>query len=65
MSEPKKTFVDPAPPKRGGFWVHKTVEQLAQEQGVKPMSNPKSYFGGWPDDIDDGFDEALAKLRSS
>lgn len=53
------------PEQRSGFWVHKTVQELAEEQGVPPLDNPDKLFGGWPDDVDDGFDEALAKMRSA
>jgi len=38
------------------FWRAKTVEELASEQGVKPVENPNDLLGDfWPEDesIDD------------
>jgi predicted acyl esterase len=45
------------------FWNHKTVAELAREQGVKRITDPTVLLGGWPDDLNDGFDEALAEMR--
>lgn len=44
---------------------HKTVEQLAKEQGIKPFD--ASIFGKyWPADIDEaGYESYLSAVRSS
>jgi len=45
------------------FYAHKTVEQLAEEQGVKPVENLDELIDMWPGDIDDGFEESIDELR--
>ena len=41
-----------------------TIEELADAQGVKPVSNLDSYLGGWPkDEIDDGFEATVRRWR--
>lgn len=40
-----------------------SVEELARMQGVRPIENFDDLLGGWPDDIDDGFEEAVARWR--
>ena len=44
---------------------HKTVEELAKEQGVKPIENVEDLFGGWPGEVDDGFEEWIREERQS
>jgi hypothetical protein len=44
---------------------HKTVEELASEQGVKPIENVEDLFGGWPGEVDDGFEEWIREERQS
>lgn len=46
------------------FWEHHTVEELADAQGVIPVSDPTSLLGGWPGDTDDGFEDWLAASRN-
>lgn len=49
--------------KRDRFWNGLTVEELAKEQGVKHVP-VEELFGGWPpEEINDGFDEAIRKWR--
>lgn len=36
------------------FFIDKTLQQLADSQGVEPLINPKALSGGWPDDEDLG-----------
>lgn len=47
------------------FWKHKTLEQLAREQGVKPLTTLRSPYASafTPEDFE-GFDEALERWRS-
>ena len=39
------------------------LDELAQEQGVKPVENVHTLFGTWPGDVNDGFEEAIDELR--
>jgi hypothetical protein len=42
-----------------------SLEQLAAEQGVKPLSDPRVLIGGWPKDDDlDEFLEEVYRTRS-
>src|SRR5947208_13486144 len=44
------------------FWQTKTVEELAVEQGVKPIENPDELLGDfWPED--ESIDDFLIWLR--
>jgi hypothetical protein len=48
--------------KDSGFWRSKSVEELAAEQGVKPIENVDDLSGDfWP--ADESADEFLAWLR--
>lgn len=47
------------------FWKHKTLEELAEEQGVKPIESVDDLLGGWPGEIDDGFEEWIRAERQS
>jgi len=40
-----------------------TLRELADKQGVKPLSNPRRLFGTWPGERDDGFEQAIQQLR--
>jgi len=40
-----------------------TFEEIAKQQGVGPIEDPSELVGGWPGDIDDGFEEALLMWR--
>ena len=48
-----------------GFWRTKTTEELAAEQGVKPVENIDDLRGGfWPEDESiDEFLEEVYRLR--
>jgi hypothetical protein len=41
------------------FFAGRSIEELAEAQGVKPLSDPKQLVGGWPaeDDLDDFLEE--------
>lgn len=40
-----------------------TFEEIARQQGVEPIEDPSELIGGWPGDVDDGFEEALLAWR--
>jgi hypothetical protein len=49
--------------KSADFWRSKSVEELAREQGVKPVENPEELKGDfWPED--ESIDDFLAWLRA-
>lgn len=49
-------------PPVGDFWQRISLEELARRQGVQPVERFEDLLGGWPEDqIDDGFEEALAR----
>jgi hypothetical protein len=54
------TGVSPAR-KTTPFWNSKTGEELAKEQGVKPINDIKELFGFWPEgaDFNSFFDAAV------
>jgi hypothetical protein len=52
----------PAP---GEFWSDATVEELALVQGVEPVIELSELLGGWPGDIDDGFEDEIEKIRAA
>ncbi len=41
------------------FFSGRSIEELAEAQGVRPLTDPKQLVGGWPadDDLDDFLDE--------
>ncbi len=45
------------------FWESPSLEELAQMQTVKPMSDVRVLFGTWPGEVDDGFEEVIDELR--
>ncbi|MFZ5765305.1 MAG: hypothetical protein ACOY4H_06875 [Thermodesulfobacteriota bacterium] len=47
------------------FWESPSLEELAQVQNVKPVSDVRTLFGTWPGDVNDGFEEAIDELRHS
>jgi hypothetical protein len=48
-----------------GFFAGRTLEQLAQAQGVPPLTNPDVLLGGWPDEDNlDQFLEETYQMRS-
>ena len=48
-----------------GFWESPTLDELAEAQNVKPLSDVKVLFGTWPGETDDGFEESIHELRHS
>ena len=47
------------------FWLTRSFDELATAQGVKPLVDLDRLLGTWPDDVDDGFEESIQKLRQS
>ncbi len=53
----------PKPVDKSSFWEGKSFEELAKEQGVKPIRDISELYGYWPDDED--FDSFLEAVRSA
>ena len=46
------------------FWQPTSLEELARQQGARPVERLEDVTGGWPEDqSDDGFEEALERWR--
>ena len=61
-SRRKETAFSEAKVSTSDFWQTKTVEELAVEQGVKPIENPDDLVGDfWPED--ESIDDFLVWLR--
>jgi hypothetical protein len=52
-------------PLPGDFWQALSFEELAAAQGVGPLTNIDALAGTWPGDVNDGFEEAVHKLRQA
>jgi hypothetical protein len=52
----------PPPPQPGGFWQHKSLEELAAEQGVRPVEDLGALRADfWP--ADESADAVMAQVR--
>ncbi|HYO12308.1 MAG TPA: hypothetical protein VE685_03820 [Thermoanaerobaculia bacterium] len=52
--------------RRGEFWERRSVEELARLQGTGPVESIEDLMGGWPpEEVDDGFEEAVLRWRRS
>ncbi len=40
-----------------------TFEEVAALQGVGPIEDPNELVGGWPGEVDDGFEDAVLAWR--
>ncbi len=47
----------------GNFWRAMSFEELAAAQGVGPLIDIDALIGTWPGDVNDGFEEAVRRLR--
>ncbi len=45
------------------FWYSPSLDELAEAQGVGPITDIAILFGSWPGELDDGFEEAVQELR--
>jgi len=45
------------------FWQSPTLEELAESQRVRPLTDARVLFGTWPGEDDDGFESAVDDLR--
>lgn len=45
------------------FWDSPTIEELAESQNVKLMTNVRALFGIWSGEEDNGFEVAIDELR--
>ncbi|WJI23523.1 hypothetical protein MZ909_09895 [Thermosynechococcus sp. B0] len=52
-----------APAEVYDFWTSRTLEELAQMQGVQPVANLATLYGTWPGERNDGFEEFIQELR--
>lgn len=52
-------------PLPGDFWQALSFEELAAAQGVGPMIDIEAVIGTWPGDVDDGFENAVHRLRQA
>lgn len=40
-----------------------TFDEIAALQGIGPIEDPSELVGGWPGEVDDGFEEAVLAWR--
>lgn len=40
-----------------------TFDEIAALQGIGPIEDPNELAGGWPGEVDDGFEEAVLAWR--
>jgi hypothetical protein len=45
------------------FWESPSLDELAQAQNVRPLSDVRALFGTWPGEEEDGFEEIIDELR--
>ena len=57
--------VEHVPALSQSFWDSPTLENLAQSQDVRPMTDLQALAGTWPGEVDDGFEKAIDDLRHS
>lgn len=46
-----------------GFWETPSIGELTRYQKVLPITNVEALFGTWPGEENDGFEDAIDKLR--
>ncbi|MCI0631874.1 MAG: hypothetical protein L0Y44_14610 [Phycisphaerales bacterium] len=70
LPEGTRVSVEPvnqsSPPGSGDFWRKKTLQEIMDEQGIKPIRSIDDLAGGWPEDeLDDGFEEQVRRWRDA
>ncbi len=64
--EPLRPVEQRESPSHDEFWRDRTLDEVAAEQGVKPVTDLDEARGGWPkDELDDGFEQAVASWREA
>lgn len=53
----------PKIPLESDFWHSSRLEELAEAQGVTPITDVRIFFGTWPGEPDDGFEALIDELR--
>jgi hypothetical protein len=61
-----KVRIEPLLSLNTGFWQACSLEELAQRQGVPPLTTGEEILGQWPqDELNDGFEDAVHQWRQS
>ena len=62
---PKKRTKKKMPERNGDFWKHKTIEEIAAEQGIGPVTDLDKIIGGGKDlwASDEELDRFLEDIR--
>jgi hypothetical protein len=56
--------VEPVNAPMGDFWHPLSLDELAEQQGVKPIESLDDLAGGWPEsELNDGFEDAVVQWR--
>jgi hypothetical protein len=50
-------------PAKGSFFAPQTIDEMAREQGVHPLTDTGILAGAWPEDVD--IDAFLKKIYDS
>lgn len=58
-------FLPSGAPLPGDFWQALSFEELAEGQGVGPLTDIDALVGVWPGDVNDNFEESVHKLRQA
>jgi hypothetical protein len=45
------------------FWESPSLDDLAQAQNVMSVMDAEALLGGWPGDVDDGFEDEILRIR--
>ena len=45
------------------FWEPASLDELIGEQKVEPVNDLSVLYDSWPGELDDGFEEAIDRLR--
>ncbi len=51
------------PPQVYDFWTSRTLEELAQMQGVQPLADITTLYGTWPGEHEGRFEDFVQELR--
>jgi len=70
LAEGTRVTVEPAAGESrldsGSFWKKRTLQEIIEEQGTKPVRSVDDFRGGWPpEEINDGFEEWYRQQRQA